>query len=108
MKAPKKIKIGGHSVDVAYFTSDDPGKEFGHYRMSDNRIGILTGLHFDQERSTVLHEVLHGICATYGCRPLLTRELEEKVILIFEAGLFQVLRDNPKLIKYLMEKEDVS
>lgn len=105
MQAPKKVKLCGHTLTIEYFTTTDAGRELGSHNYTENKITVQTGMHHDQERATVLHEILHGICATYGLRREVTKELEERICTVFEAGLYQVLVDNPKLVKYLLEKE---
>jgi hypothetical protein len=59
----------------------------------------------DQERDTVLHELLHAIFFASNVKSILpgddTKELEEKLILSTATRLLELLRDNPKLVEYL-------
>lgn len=104
MRAPNKVKIGGHIFSIKYFETTDPSREFGSYQASANRIELQKGLSAHQERATLLHEILHGICYGSGLSGKLGKALEEDVVIAFESNLYQVIRDNPKLIKYLTER----
>ena len=50
-------------------------------------------------RMTLLHETLEAICSH------LNIEIEHHYIELLEAGLFQVIRDNPEFVKYITSKE---
>jgi Zn-dependent peptidase ImmA (M78 family) len=64
----------------------------------------------DMERDTVLHELLHAVFHLYDVRSSLpedgdgdVKKLEERVVRPLATGLLVLLRDNPKLVDYLLE-----
>ena len=64
----------------------------------------------DQERDTVLHEVLHAVFYAMNVKAVLpkdeagdSKELEEKIIFALATRLLELLRDNPKLVEYLTQ-----
>jgi hypothetical protein len=75
------------------------------------RVLIDDQLGKDQERETVLHELMHAIFYATGTHHYLEaiekdtdyKELEEKVIQPVSARVLELLRDNPKLVAYLLE-----
>jgi hypothetical protein len=64
----------------------------GQARIDEQKIRIAEGLSDQCDRSTLLHEVLHFLdrCLKLG--------LSEEDVARLEAGLNQVLNDNPKFV----------
>jgi hypothetical protein len=64
---------------------------------------IDAGLPESQKQDTLLHEVLHVIWYEMGIHNEDKTELEETIITRMATGLFQVLRANPHLVRYLQK-----
>jgi hypothetical protein len=59
----------------------------------------------DQERETVLHELMHAIVHATGHRKALEevdKNFEELLVYSMSVRLIELLRDNPKLVEYLV------
>lgn len=106
---PRRIKIGKFVHDV--LVTDD-------MKVKDGRIGEYSFLKTirvkpkqDRELEILIHELLHGIFASYnlhyqvrrlGIQP---REMEEFLVDKLAKGLTQALRDNPSLAQYIIGSE---
>lgn len=64
------------------------------------RISVGRDMAPDEERESLLHEVMHAIEYQQGL------ELKEDQIRQLSIGLFEVLRNNPKLAHYLLEEDE--
>ena len=98
----KKIKIGGHYLDIIQSESIQAGG-VGTCCTSSNLIWIDSGLKSSKKVSTLIHEILHEINWQ-----LTNNELSEIQIAILGEALFQVLIDNPELlmeINYINSKK---
>lgn len=95
---PRRIKVGAYDWRIKIDTG--PSEDFGEMDDEKATITIWPANHQSPERlvGTVLHEVLHVIYAGINDRD---RELEEPVVLAFEAGLISLFRDNPKLLNWI-------
>lgn len=120
MALPKKIKIGSQiwTVEERLKTTDGMLNDdsYGYTLQQSNLIVLDKGLPPSRKRQTLLHELLHAIRYTSGSsgiKPNLEDVLPSEVITIWEHyfigiwedGLLSVLRDNPALVSYLLEKE---
>lgn len=107
MKPPAKVLVGPHAYGVRL---DGDGltaagveaglRLSGLTRHSSLEILVDPDLASTEERETVLHEVLHALFS-------LTRmsgEDEEETISRLSPVLLDLLRRNPRLIAYLVEK----
>lgn len=109
MKIPKAIKIGGHLAKVSAIKTKGHWKGFGSYDPKTNDIVILQE-HDDVkiapslQRTTMLHEVLHAVFDISGLANKYNVIAEEEFIRTLEPILFQVMRDNPKLVQFIMAK----
>jgi Zn-dependent peptidase ImmA (M78 family) len=108
---PKKVKVG----HVRYTLREEKGLasiaeasgtcgEDTQLILIDDQIGP------DQQRDTVLHELLHALFYAMNAKAILpkeegsdSKELEEKIIFSLATRLLELLRDNPKLVGYLLE-----
>ena len=101
MKIPKQIKIGWRDYSVE-FTEERIDEEEGE--LLDGEIDFLNhiiyidnNLYYEDEKVIAfLHEVIHGIfhyqCHSDWCN-------NEDLVEAVSEGLFQVMRDNPKLFE---------
>lgn len=93
---PDQIKVMGKRWSVSYEAMS--ADEMGESDLEKQHITIKDGLKPEQEKSTLLHEVLHAISDTLGAG------LTEKQVQGLETGLWAVLKDNPKFVTYLRKK----
>jgi hypothetical protein len=105
---PTRLKIGKFAHDVVL--TDD-------MKVKDGRVGEYSHLRTirikpqqEQELEILIHELLHGIFASYNLhyqaqrlrvRP---RQTEEFLVDKIAKGLAQVLKDNPDLVAYVSAK----
>lgn len=96
MQLPKVVRIAGHPVKV----STGPLKHMGEYTHREGKIKIADDLSTSQGAATLLHEILHSCYRTAYLGP---KDAEETIVRNLEVLLYQVIRDNPKLIKFIQE-----
>ena len=111
MKKPKKVAVGHVVYDIR---EEDRLSEItgtsGTCGQDVQVILIDTQLGPDQERETVLHELLHAIFYATSASKMLeelekvadVKDLEERFIQPVAGRLLEVLRDNPGLVEYLV------
>lgn len=112
MRPPRSIRLGPRTYDVhvapaaAEQLVDSPGSSDSHKR----RIDLLGSTVPDHLRETLFHEVLHqvldlaGLTAAHAAAPPeVADELEERIVTRSAPLLLAVLRDNPTLVKFLVE-----
>ena len=91
---PETIRILGKIYRVSRKVMK---KSFGQCDHGQLKITINPKQAKQQEQDTVLHEVIHAV--EYGMQ----LEMEEEQVHSLASGLYAVLRDNPKLVKYLLK-----
>ena len=96
----KSVRILGktyslHWVEKQQFKYED----CGHCDYEKQEIAVVMGYHKEQERDTLLHEILHGIEHEMGL------DLAEEEIRSLATGLYAVFMDNPDLLKYLKDAD---
>lgn len=72
--------------------------EIGCSDLENQHITVKDGMKPEQEKSTLLHEVIHAISDTLGLN------LTEKEVQGLETGLFAFNRENPRFFSYLKGK----
>lgn len=95
------IRIIGKTYSINWV--DKPilrADECGACDFERQTITVQNGYHAEQERDTLLHEVLHGIEHEMGL------ELDEATVRLMATGLFAVLKDNPWFMDYLKGQDD--
>jgi len=98
----KKIKIGGQVYKV--ITDNEICTNFNALGVTfkDKSLIVLKDdAPDDVILDTLIHEMLHGVCANYLFDP--ERADEEEIVTALAHGLTQVLRDNPKLLQQIQE-----
>jgi hypothetical protein len=92
------LKIGAilYGVEFVPDLSDDKGKIDGQISYGQAKIRISKSLNEQVQAQTLLHEIIHGIEEHSG-----RQELKEPVINTLAYGIYQVLRDNPELVKMI-------
>jgi hypothetical protein len=94
------VKIGAVWHKVVYtknLTSDDGRPLDGQIDHGAALINIKANMDKQVQAQTLLHEILHGIEVQTGRR----RELKEPMIDALAYGIYQVMRDNPQLVKMI-------
>jgi hypothetical protein len=111
MKPPKSINIGGYvysvTVDEALANvvalDNGEGRVLGATRYRHQSIVLDPDQHPQQLRDTLLHEVLHALNDTAYALGDPRTPIEEETILRLTPPLLTLLRDNPKLVEFLVE-----
>jgi hypothetical protein len=74
---------------------------WGQHSSKDQTIRLDTSIPSDHKRLEVLfHEAFHGL---YNHYELADDDKEERIVACLSSGLLMLLRDNPKLLKYIRE-----
>ena len=107
-KPPRKIKVGYLTFTCAELPEHDceveTGSEYGECDAASLQIIVNRELNSQVKRETVLHEVLHAAIYAATSAQQMTTEQEEKLVWPLSPILLQVLRDNPHLVRFLLEK----
>lgn len=109
MKPPAKIRIGHAVFDVKtdasavldLATVAAAGSSDGNELV----LKLRPDLPAQTSAETLLHEVLHMCLFVTGTDMLIEDDVEEKIVRPMAMALFGVLRDNPKFVAYLLNKE---
>ena len=100
MQIPSKVRIGGIDYKVKHIpapTSSDGALCYGTFDPEHSVIELNSekGLSHDRMCQTLMHEILHGVMFHYN----LTPEDEEVIVTTMARGIFQVIKDNPKIFQ---------
>jgi hypothetical protein len=111
---PQSLKIGPVeyrvSVDGAEWAEEEGGTRLG---MTHNRKAIILlnpAQPASNLRLTLMHEALHALLSAAMGAPDLEHlgdddeHREERLVLMFEAPMLSLLRDNPELVAYLVAR----
>lgn len=107
--APTTVKVGPYTYTVTL--SDARIKElekennadlYGFTAHSFLEIAVSPDMADLMVRETVLHEVLHAVLYTTGISNRFSENAEEHLVRALSPALFQMLRDNPQLVTYLV------
>lgn len=99
MKLPDKIKVGAFDIQVIQLQGAESLSHGidGHFSAAEQVIRIDKSLAKYKLMDTLLHEILHSI---YYVGHLDSDDDEEKTVSVISTMLTQVIRDNPKLLKF--------
>lgn len=95
---PETIKILGKPYAVNMVSLLDDGATVGEMSEHHQAITMAEGQTFENERDTLLHEIVHAV------EERLLLKMRETQVARLSTGLLQVLRENSKLVRYLCEK----
>ena len=111
---PESIRIGGVDYrlnlieDYAFLNDDKTQSNDGEFDVNRGIIKLATTLRdtkqlIDRERTytVLLHEILHGIVYHYIGENI---DNEEHIVTQFAKGLYQVLKENPRLVKLFIDE----
>ena len=95
---PSDVEILGKTWRLELVESNLETGKLGEMRQGACRMKIISGQDPQQERDTVLHEIIHAVFSEIGYSP------QEEVIQSLTSVLYGVLLKNPQLVDYLMLK----
>lgn len=95
LTCPNSVRVLGRTYRISF--EDLHGHAFGFCQPNQQVILIQPGMIEDEEKDTVLHEVIHAV--DY----LMQLGLTEDQVRSTATGLYAVMKDNPKLATYLFE-----
>lgn len=102
-RLPRRVKFGGH-VWTLTRVDLDPGLDiFGRTMKRPSVIEVDRDQGVEQERNTVVHELLHAIVSMAG--DLGDDSDEERIVSTLSPWLLTMLRENPSLVRYLTERD---
>ena len=102
---PNTIKVGAQVYRrVKAPPSGDPSPR-GETNNRKSQFYLADDLSLTQQQDTLLHEVLHMIWDNFPRVDLLNqKDVEETVVSGLSPYLLAVLRDNPRLVEFLLER----
>ena len=110
MPIPKQVQVGPftYSVTVDQAAIDRAGQEMSNipWATTEHRKGkmvVSPGLEANQERDTMLHEVLHACIHAIGLNAYQKKDEQEQLVRSLTPILLDTLRRNPDLVEYLLE-----
>jgi Zn-dependent peptidase ImmA (M78 family) len=95
-KIPESVLVGVVNYGISRASLDN---DYGQVLYGEQKIFLDSNLEKDTEKATLFHEILH-CCFAQTNNPLSSKK-EEKVIRAIETPLFEVLKRDKKLRKYL-------
>lgn len=98
---PEFIDVLGRRISIATGIPDyheNRENTLGLWEVFHSRISLRESLPSDQEKATLVHEICHDIEQVCGIC------MSEQEIACFSSVLFAVMRANPGLVAWLMEK----
>lgn len=108
MKPPQKVKITPYTYTVRWDKVAQAAlnaASFNGQTLNDSlELLIANNLPPGTERDIVLHECLHALWSQTDLAKRIDHEGEESVIWSLTPRLLGLLRDNPALVAYLVEK----
>ena len=113
-RMPLSIKVGARTYFVEVLPDLDEPNLVGYTNHWKGKIQILEDLAEPVRRETLLHEVVHAGIGTFSsshkniahaARNPEDYDWEEHFTDIVGSSLLMILRDNPKLVAYLLHKE---
>lgn len=99
---PKRLTLIGKRHRIEWDCDLREGDDVlisGYFHLSKKLIQIAGGQTHDDERETLLHEILHAL------EVQMDAEIPEPKLRQLAVGLYAALKDNPKLVTYLLEEE---
>ena len=99
----KTIRLIGkrHRIewDCEVLHADDGAEADGLFDRAKKLIQVAAGQTHDDERETLLHEILHAL------EVQMDAEIPEAKLRQLAVGLYAALKDNPRLVAYLLEED---
>ena len=107
MKPPRRIYIGMEDY-IVRVTKNMPNDFYGETKNDLSEIDLHPEQSPGKLRLTTVHESLHAIIHVFGIGRVmgLNHESEEQFVVSLSPWILAWLRDNPKLVEFLMENRD--
>lgn len=114
MEIPSKVRVGSQWFDVVVRSRHDDGMlndaTFGYTLDTENLIVIDENISHSRQQLTLWHELMHATRNVYDTSVVPKKSdsfdtWEHFFIGIWEESLLVLLRDNPKLVGYLLSEE---
>lgn len=102
---PTKIKVGPYTVKVRV-DSDQTSNDGCYGKFFEKSLTIYLDNQVDDTaiKETLMHEALHACFFASGLDAFLKdKENEEVIVKVLSTWVFQMLRENNKLVKYVCE-----
>lgn len=106
---PYTVKVGHRSFNIEYDNMHLDNVEADGLTTRTGRIILRDNAVIDMQREIVLHEILHAIFFATGVELTQVEQehVEERAVATLAGGLVQVLRDNPDLVAYLVQEDEL-
>lgn len=98
MTSPKRVRVLGHTLRVEFTPQVDEDDSAGSIDYDIGVIKIRNGLPIDEQKSTLVHELLHGVSDGMGL------EWKEARVQETERVVFALLRDNPTAVRWIISR----
>jgi hypothetical protein len=97
------VKVGGFQYKIVYIQNlrDDDGKLDGRIHHGKTIIQVEDDLSPQAMPQTILHEVVHAIHVQIGRTE---QNKDESYVDALAHSIYQVMRDNPELVRMIVKK----
>jgi hypothetical protein len=109
-KLPKSVRVGPATYSISRTEGDflaachqAQTNLLGWTNHTANRIVLRPDQGASSFRDTLLHECLHAVTDTIGLHDEIGADEDEKLVRRLTPAVLDFIRDNPKLIEYLVE-----
>ena len=111
MEIPSRVKVGSQWFDVIERSRRDDGMlhddTYGYTLDQENLIVIDSEIAFSRQQLTLWHELMHAARNIYDTSVMPKKSdsfetWEHYFIGVWEESLLVLIRDNPKLLEYLL------
>ncbi len=105
-KLPESVVIGGvlYQVKEVEDLGHDGADYYGYVDHMERRIDIEQKMVFEVQVQALVHEMMHGLFLQTGPSGY---EWEERIVQMLGCQLPKLLRDNPELVKLMLDEADV-
>lgn len=105
MKLPASVLIAGMRYRIewrkkSWKLSNDMRVD-GTCWPADHELAVNKALAGDRRAMVLLHEIMHAACDAAELQ--LPDKVEEEIVSHLSRVLFQILRDNPRVVRYLLK-----
>lgn len=114
MEIPQRVRVGSQWFDIVTRSRHDDGMlndgTFGYTLDTENLIVIDSDTHPSRQQLTLWHELMHAARNVYDTSVIPKKSdsfetWEHYFIGVWEESLLVLLRDNPKLLDYLLSEQ---
>lgn len=101
---PGKIRVGAFNFQIKVVDGLVATAGVLGTTGSDKQLILIdSDMGAEVEKATVLHEALHGFISQTQFSNKWDKDEEEAVVLTLDGFLYRMMKDNPKLVKWIME-----